>query len=361
MRSRWTQVVAGWGAVQLSLPLPLLAQGVAAEPPPQAGAPTPAAAAPAAAAPAPPVYSATQLEDLVSPIALYPDSLVAQILMGSTYPLEIVQADRWRQGHKDLKEDALATALDGQGWDPSVEALTYFPDLLGRMSKNLEWTQEIGNAFLAQQTDVLAAVQRMRKKAYEAGTLQSGPQQTVTVEPSTAAPQEQVIKVEPAQPQTVYVPTYPPTAYGSSYAPAGYGSSMYPPPAAYPPGYNTTTNLLSFGVGMALGGLIWGGGGDDDDDDIDWNGGNVSRNVDIETGDITVNRGNSVNRGNVKREQWKHNPEHRRGVGYPDAKTKQRYAKGTQPKVDQQQARGYDRARDDRAADARAPQGRGSA
>ena len=310
----------------------------AAPPPAAPAAPPPAAPA----APAAPAYSAAQLDDLVSPIALYPDSLVAQILMASTYPLEVVQADRWREGQKDLKGDALAKALEQQQWDPSVEALTHFPDLLARMSKNLDWTQELGNAFLAQQADVMDAIQRMRKAAYDAGALKSSEQQKVTVQPSTSAPQQQIITVQPADPQVVYVPQYPPTAYGSSYAPSPYSTGMYPPPSAYPPGYNATTNLLSFGVGIALGGLIWGG-----DDDCDWNGHSVyggGRNVNVSTGDITVNKGN--------RQAWQHNPAHRGGVGYKDPGTRQRYASAAQPRGDTRQARGFDRAPDDRRASA---------
>ena len=149
---------------------------------------------------------------MVAPVALYPDPLLMQILIASTYPLEVVEADRWRRQHADLKGDALDKALEERDWDPSVEGLTEFPDLLKRMSENLDWTKDVGDAFLAQKDQVFEAVQRMRRRAQEAGTLQTTKEQTIVKEKET-------IVIQPADPQVVYVPTYPPTAYGPSYAP----------------------------------------------------------------------------------------------------------------------------------------------
>jgi hypothetical protein len=169
------------------------------------------AQAPAKAAQAPSYtqQTAEQLQQLVAPIALYPDSLVAQILAASTFPEQVVEADRWVQAHPDLKGDALAKAVDQQPWDPSVKALTAFPSVLGNMDKNLSWTSSLGDAYYNQQEDVLDAVQVMRQRAEAAGTLKTTPQETVGMEDST-------ITVEPASSDTVYVPEYDPwQAYGN--------------------------------------------------------------------------------------------------------------------------------------------------
>ena len=196
-------------------------------------------------------FSATQLEQLVAPIALYPDSLTVQVLMAATYPLEVVEADRWRTKNPGLKGEALDKALEGQDWDPSVESLTQFPELLKRMADNLDWTKDLGDAFLEQQNEVLDTVQRMRAKAYEAGALKTTKEQVVTRE---VVKEKEIITIAPAQPDVVYVPTYAPSAvYGPTWvAPAPYYPSMY----AYPPGYVATTSLLSFGAGMAVGAAI---------------------------------------------------------------------------------------------------------
>src|ERR1700689_1062666 len=140
-----------------------------------------------------------QLQQLVAPIAFYPDSLVAQVLAASTFPAEIVEADRWVQAHPDLKGDALGQAVDQQTWDPSVKALTAFPSVLGNMDKNLSWTSSLGDAYYNQQQEVMDAVQVMRKRAEAAGNLKTTPQQTVTTQDSN-------IVVAPADPEVVYVP-----------------------------------------------------------------------------------------------------------------------------------------------------------
>src|SRR5258708_35859440 len=149
-----------------------------------------------------------QLQQLVAPIALYPDSLVAQILAASTFPEQVVEADRWVQAHPDLKGDALGQAVDQQPWDPSVKALTAFPSVLGNMDKNLSWTSSIGDAFYNQEQDVMDAIQEMRRRAQEAGSLKTTPRQTVTAQGST-------IIIEPTSPEVVYVPAYDPwSVYG---------------------------------------------------------------------------------------------------------------------------------------------------
>ena len=207
------------------------------------------AQAPAQAPPTPPYTQQTpeQLQQLVAPIAVYPDSLVAQILAASTFPEQVVEADRWVQAHPDLTGEALGQAADQQPWDPSVKALTAFPSVLGNMDKNLSWTSSLGDAYYNQQQDVMDAVQVMRQRAQEAGNLETTPQQTVTTEGST-------IVIQPASPEIVYVPAYNPWLI--------YGSPIVPWPGWYLyPGIWYNGPYLSFGVGFGIGffaGFGWG-------------------------------------------------------------------------------------------------------
>jgi hypothetical protein len=256
------------------------------------------------------VFKQEELDQLLAPIALYPDSLVSQILMASTYPLEIVQADRFAKQNTSLKGDALTKALEKQPWDPSVKSLVNFPQVLAMMSEKLDWTQKLGDAFLAQQKSVMDTVQSLRAKAQASGNLKTTTEQKVIV-------QEKTIIIQPANPQVVYVPVYNPTVvYGPWMYPA------YPPYYYYPPGYVATATAFSFMAGMAGGaawGYAWGG--------CDWHGGNV---------DVDVNRNLNVN-GNINRNNynrnisangkgnWQHNPEHRKGVGYRDQGTAQKF------------------------------------
>jgi len=180
-----------------------------------------------------------QLQQLVAPIALYPDSLVAQILAASTFPEQVVEADRWVQAHPDLKGEALGHAVDQQPWDPSVKALVAFPSVLGNMDKNLSWTSSLGDAYYNQEPDVMDAVQVMRRRAQETGDFKSTPQQTVTAEGST-------IIVEPADPDVVYIPAYDPWLV--------YGEPVVPWPGWYPyPGIWYGGPYLSFGIGLGIG------------------------------------------------------------------------------------------------------------
>jgi Protein of unknown function (DUF3300) len=262
-------------------------------------------------------FKPEEIEQIVAPIALYPDSLLSQIFMASTYPLEIVEASRWAKQNKNLKGDALAQALEKQNWDPSVRSLVNFPDVLSNMSDKLDWTQKLGDAFLSQQKEVMDAVQRLRAKAEAAGNLKTTEQQKVIVE-------EKVIKIEPASPQVVYVPTYNPTVvYGAWPYPA------YPPYPWYPPGYAFGASMLAFGTGVALGaawGYAWGG--------ANWGRGEV---------DVDINRNTNFNT-NINREQAKqnlqargqreggsfqHDPSHRKGVGYRDDATAQKFNRGS--------------------------------
>jgi uncharacterized membrane protein YgcG len=191
--------------------------------------------------------SPEELQRLVAPIALYPDSLVAQILAASTFPEQVVEADRWVQDHPDLKGDALGHAVDQEPWDPSVKALTAFPSVLGNMDKNLSWTSSLGDAYYNQQQDVMDAVQVMRQRAQAAGNLKSTPQQTVTTQDST-------IDIEPASPEIVYVPAYDPWLV--------YGYPVVAWPGWYPyPGIWYEGPYLFFGVGFGIGyfgGFGWG-------------------------------------------------------------------------------------------------------
>ena len=324
-------------------------RAVAQDAPSAASNETPAEAAPAQAAdaqaqaeevveptePAAPAFSQEQLDQMLAPIALYPDSLLMQLMMASTYPLEIVEAERWRKKNASLKDAALEKALESEDWDPSVKAMTLFPDVLTRMSENLDWTQDLGDAFLSQQSQVLDTIQALRKQANDAGNLKSNEQQTVVVNNET-----KVIEIEPAKPEVVYVPQYNSAAV--------YGT---PPPAApYYPTANTytgsdmlMTGALSFGAGLLIGNLIW-----DDDSDCDWDnhhvyggyGNNNDINIDV-NGDVNI--GNQVGGGNRKPQQWQHNPAHRGGVNYRDPKTRQTYANkaGARPALDSKAARGY--------------------
>jgi hypothetical protein len=235
-------------------PLSLSAQD--APPPPQQDAQgTPPPASPqedspqAGQAPAYAQQSPEQLQRLVAPIALYPDSLVAQILSASTFPDEVVEADRWVQAHPDLKGEDLGKAVDSEPWDPSVKALTGFPSVLGNMDKNLSWTSSLGDAYYNQQQDVMDAVQEMRRKAQADGNLKSTPQQTVTA-------QGPEIDIQPADPDEVYVPAYNPWAV--------YGYPIVAWPGWYPyPGIWFGGPYLSFGLGFGIGwygGFGWGWG-----------------------------------------------------------------------------------------------------
>jgi len=220
-------------------------------------------------------FSQEQLEQLLAPVALYPDSLLTQLLMASTYPLEVVKANNWVKQNKDLKGDALTKALEKQTWDPSVKSLVNFPTVLQMMSDKVDWTQKLGDAFLAQQKDVLNTVQKLRKKAYETGNLKSTKEQKVAVDNTT-----KIIIIEPASPQIVYVPTYDPVVvYGVWAYPA------YPPYPVYPP-----PPAGAFFVGVAVGvawGYAWG--------HSNWHGGDV---------DIDINRNTNINtnidRGNTR-------------------------------------------------------------
>jgi uncharacterized membrane protein YgcG len=214
----------------------------------QAQAPDPSdpAAAPQAQSPAQQVWSPAQLDTLVAPVALYPDPLLGQILVASTYPLEVVEANQWLQRNRNLRGQALVDAAKQQPWDPSIQALVAIPDALAKLNQDISWTTDLGNAFLAQQADVMSAVQRMRARAQSNGHLSSTPQQTVTTQDQGG---QQAIIIQPASPQVIYVPTYDPWYI---WGPPVYG---YYPPLLYP-AYG-----FGFGIGFDLGFCFGGWGG----------------------------------------------------------------------------------------------------
>src|SRR5213592_3193153 len=261
-----------------------------------------------------------QLDSLVAPIALYSDPLLAQTLAASTYPLEIIQLQQWMDQNKNLTGKPLAEAVQKQNWDPSVQGLVAYPDVVTRMAGNIQWTDDLGNAFLAQQSDVMDAVQRMRAKAQGTGNLKTSAQQIVQTE--TVPSGKQVIEIQQANPDVVYVPSYDPTVV--------YG----PPPPAYPyypytyPGYVPGT-ALAWGAGIALGAAAWGawGGGG-----WGWNCGWGHGNVDVNVNNKYVNNYNknvnkNFNQANFNKQggAWQHNPQHRGNAPYGNRQTANKY------------------------------------
>ena len=309
---------------------------------------------PALSQDAPKAFKPEELDQLVAPIALHPDALVAQILMASTYPLEIVQAARFVKDNPKLKDDQLNDALKQHTWDDSVKSLVFFPQVLAMMNDKLDWLQKLGDAFLGQQQDLMAAVQRLRARAQATGQLKSTPEQNVIVEAATLTQQAppptagapavppptvqtlpapttvqvvqapaQVIRIEPANPQIVYVPSYDPTVVYGAWPPA------YPPYYPYPPGY-FAAGAFTFFAGAAVGAALW--------SNTNWNNGDV--NINNSTSNNFTNNVNNKNEarnrvehrnqasGGQDRGKWQHSPEHRGGAQYRDKATQQRFNKG---------------------------------
>jgi hypothetical protein len=252
------------------------------------------------------LLDAGRLDQLVAPIALYPDALLAQVLMASTYPLEVVQADRWAKSNKKLEGDKLTEALSKQDWDASVKQLVSTPTVLDMMNTQLDWTQQLGDAVLAQQADVMDAIQRLRTKAQANGKLETAKEQKVEV---TQQADKQVIVIEPTSPETVYVPYYDPAVVYGTWPYPEYPAYYFPPAPWYGVG-GALARGIAWGAGFAIGHEIW--------DNFDWGRGNI--NVDI---DRNVN----INRGDVNFSKWEHNSYHRRGVNYNNAEVKNKFAK----------------------------------
>ncbi|HEY4805580.1 MAG TPA: DUF3300 domain-containing protein [Paraburkholderia sp.] len=262
-------------------------------------------------APQPAPYKPEELEALVAPIALYPDSVLAQVLMASTYPLEIVHAARWVKEHPKVKGDDAVKAVQDQPWDTSVKSLVAFPQALEPMSDKLDWTQKLGDAFLAQEKDVLAAVQRLRARAQDAGNLKSNEQQQVVVEQPPAPGGQTIVKIEPANPEVIYVPAYNPTVVYGAWSYPAYPPYAWPPSPAYYPGGALMTGF-AWGVGLAAAGAIFG--------NCNWGGGDVN---------INVNKARNVNRNfdstKVQGGKWQHDASHRQGVAYRDNATREKF------------------------------------
>ncbi len=311
MKANLVWVIAGVLALLVIIPTSIYPQSM--PPPPTQGAV---------------VFTPEQLDQLLAPIALYPDPLLGQILMAATYPLEVVQAERWVMDPNNaaLRGDALIAALQNQDWDPSVKSLLPFPQILQMMNDRLDWMQQLGDAFLGQQAQVMDSVQRLRHRAQAAGTLAPNAQQTVT-------PLGQAIVVEPANPGVIYVPVYDPTVV--------YGVWPYPdyPPVYFapPPDYDFGSALVStigFGLGVVIVQSFWGW------DDWDWNHHRVH---------IDVDRFNRISgdRPRLKADTWVHDPYHRRGVAYRDPQTRAQFGKHQPGAPDtRRDFRGYDHGAD---------------
>ncbi|MBK9387987.1 MAG: DUF3300 domain-containing protein [Planctomycetes bacterium] len=274
-----------------------------------------------------PEWTSERLEQLVAPIALYSDGVLAQVLMASTYPLEIVQASRWVAKNPKLGGAELEKALKSQDWDPSVKSLCGLRDVLQQMNDNLDWTQDLGDAFLAEKQKLMEAVQVMRRKALEAGQLKSTDEQKVSEQ------DDQTIVVEQTSTEVVYVPTYyPSVVYGSWTYPYWYYPPLYVPPPPGRPWYG-------FAAGVVWGAAIWGG--------CHWNSGHCDVDIDVDHHNewtAKVDREAAANRiegRQGQRGEWAHSAEHRKGAAYSDARVAQRYGGSAgQARVTREQARG---------------------
>ncbi len=287
------------------LPVIVNAQDYSQVPPPAvplSPAPPGQAQAPQAAPPPgqqpPQAFTQQQVDQLLAPVALYPDQLIAQILMGATYPLEIVEAQRWLQTGQNaqLKGDQLAAALEQQEWDPSVKSLVAFPQVLNMMNNNLQWTEQLGDAFLSNQAGVMDTVQQLRQRAQTAGHLQSTPQQTVSA-------QDGEIMIQPPTQQVVYVPYYDPTVVYGAWPYPGYPPYYFPPPPGYVyyPGA-----FIGFGVGIGIVDLLWGW------DRWDWRAHHI---IIDDRRWAALDHFHGAPRSNI----WAHDVDHRHGVPYRSA------------------------------------------
>lgn len=305
-RANTPQLIAGLLAAMLLMPLAMTVQADGSQPQPVQGDSQ---------------FSPEQLEQMLAPIALYPDPLLAQILMASTYPLEVVQADRWiHEGNNaGLRGDRLNAALEQQPWDPSVKSLVPFPQILRMMDNNLTWTEQLGDAFLAQQPMLMDSVQRLRQQARAAGRLQSTSQEVIAYDGP-------VITIEPPNPQVVFVPVYDPGVV--------YGSWAYPDyPPYYFPGYFGGGFAGSFGYSWVSVGIyapLWGWGR------WDWH----RHQIAIDNHRFNAINGNRPGPG-MNSGVWHHDPAHRGGVPYRDPGTRARFM-GAQGSPDARRGfRGY--------------------
>jgi uncharacterized protein DUF3300 len=284
-----------------------------------------------------------ELDQLLASIALYPDDLLSQVLMASTYPIEVVQAERWVKANSKLTGDALAKALEKQSWDASVKSLVNVPQVLTMMSEKLDWTVSVGNCFIGQQKEVMETVQKLRAKAKEAGNLASTKEQKVSTENQDG---KEVIVIEQSSPEVIYVPTYNPAVIYGTWPYPAYPPYYWYPPAYVPPPYPA----FHFGVGFAIGvawGYAWGHcgwGSSDVDIDVNRNT-NINRNIDRGKYAQQLDKRGG---GQGGRGQFKHDPAHRGGVAYRDQKTAKQF--GGASTADAAKARDSFRGRTDSGA-----------
>ncbi|MBF6023051.1 DUF3300 domain-containing protein [Lysobacter niastensis] len=296
-----------------------------------------AQSATAASTPAEKTFSNEELDQMMAQVALYPDSLLAQVLMASTYPGDVADAVKWSKAHPDAKGEAAVKQVANEAWDPSVQSLVAFPQLLAVLGQDPSWVQKMGDAFLAQPEAVMDSVQRLRRQAEAAGNLKSNEQQKVTTQPApppaagatttTTQPASQTIVIEPTNPEVVYVPSYNPSVVYGSWAYPSYPPYYYPPPAYYYPG----AALFSFGIGVAVGGALWG--------NCNWGGGDIDIDVDRYN---NFNSNRQINRGD---NTWRHNAANRDGVPYRDRASREQYGRQLDGAGQRDQYRGRDGAR----------------
>jgi hypothetical protein len=276
-------------------------------------------------------FSEEQLDQMMAPIALYPDSLLAQILMAATYPADVAEAVEWSKANPDQNGDAAVEAVQDESWDPSVMSLVAFPQVLSMMGEQADWVQNVGDAFLADSEGVMDTVQKLRLKAKEEGNLETTEQQKVVVEEPSST--ETIIIIEPADPQIIYVPTYNPTIiYGAWWWP------HYRPWYWYPPGYGYGSAVwrgIGFGIGIGISRALWGG--------CRWGRGRGGVN-------INVNKYNNINRNKInsnnRNSNWSHNSNNRKGVPYKDNKSREQYGNNRDGASGRQDYRGRDAQRD---------------
>jgi hypothetical protein len=300
-----------------------------------AGPPLLAAEEPAAAT-AEQVFGTEELDQMLAPLALYPDALLAQVLMAATYPGDVADAVAWSKANPQASGDDAVRQVAEQPWDPSVQSLVAFPAVLVTLGQDPAWVQRVGDAFLAQPDAVMDSVQRLRRQAQAAGNLQSNEQQQVSVQPSasgsTAQPvsSQQTIIIESADPQVVYVPSYNPSVVYGTWPYPSYPPAYYPPPPGYYFGSALATGL-AFAAGVAIIDSLWG--------DCDWGHGDI---------DIDVNRYNNINRNrqiNAGDNTWQHNALNRDGVPYRDRASREQYGQRLSGSEQRQELRGRDPVR----------------
>jgi hypothetical protein len=283
-----------------------------------------------------PPLKAEEIEALVAPIALYPDTVLSQVLMASTYPLEVVQAARWVKANPNVKGEAAVKAVEKEAWDVSVKSLVAFPQVLEPMNDKIDWTQKLGDAVLADQKAVLDAVQRLRSKAEQSGNLKSNEQQKVIIE---QAPQQQVIVIESASPEVIYVPAYNPTVVYGAWAYPAYPPYYWAPYPHYYPGGALAAGF-AWGVGIAAAGAIFG--------DCNWGHGDIDIDIDRST-NIDRNSNRSTNRSNTGGGKWQHDSSHRKGVSYRDSASRSKYGRDVPGADGRRDFRGRDGGVSDRA------------